>query len=77
MPLRYIQYQNNPEFEKHIPDIHVYQTELQLNKANTSDKQTSLRDLNIKVLEVTTNRPWASIDPPPPLVGILKTYMVK
>ena len=29
-----------PEFEKHIPDI--YPTELQLNKANTSDKETSL-----------------------------------
>ena len=30
----------NPEFEKHIPDI----TELQLNKANTSDKETSFLD---------------------------------
>ena len=30
---------DNPEFEKHIPDI--YPTELQLNKANTSDKVTS------------------------------------
>ena len=29
---------DNPEFEKHIPDI--YPTELQLNKANTSDKST-------------------------------------
>ena len=28
---------DNPEFEKHIPDI--YSTELKLNKANTSDKQ--------------------------------------
>ena len=28
-----------PEFEKHIPDI--YPTELQLNKANTSEKETS------------------------------------
>ena len=27
---------DNPEFEKHIPDI--YPTELQLNKANTSDR---------------------------------------
>ena len=36
----------NPEFEKHIPDI--YPTELQLNKANTSDKGTSFLDLNIK-----------------------------
>ena len=29
---------DNPEFEKHIPAI--YPTELQLNKANTSDKET-------------------------------------
>ena len=28
---------DDPEFEKHIPDI--YPTELQLNKANTSDKR--------------------------------------
>ena len=33
-----------PEFEKHIPDL--YQTELQLNKANTSEKHTSFLDLN-------------------------------
>ena len=39
---------DNPEFEKHIPDI--YPTELQLNKANTSDKETSFLDLNIKVV---------------------------
>ena len=39
---------DNPEFEKHIPDI--YPTELQLNKANTSDKETSFFDLNIKVI---------------------------
>ena len=37
-----------PEFEKHIPD--KYPTELELNKANTSDKQTSFLDLNIKVI---------------------------
>ena len=30
---------DKPEFEKHIPDI--YPMELQLNKANTSDKETS------------------------------------
>ena len=29
---------DNPESEKHIPDI--YPTELQLDKANTSDKET-------------------------------------
>ena len=39
---------DNPEFEKHIPDI--YPAELQLNKANTSDKETSFLDLNIKVI---------------------------
>ena len=32
----------------HIPDI--YPRELQLNKANTSDKETSFLDLNIKVI---------------------------
>ena len=37
-----------PEFEKHIPDI--YPAELQLIKANTSDKETSFFDLNIKVI---------------------------
>ena len=39
---------DNPEFEKHIPDI--YPTEFQLNKVNTSDKETSFLDLNIKVI---------------------------
>ena len=39
---------DNPEFEKHIPD--KYPTELQLNKAITSDKETSFLDLNIKVV---------------------------
>ena len=39
---------DNHEFEKHIPDI--YPAELQLNKANTSDKETSFLDLNIKVI---------------------------
>ena len=39
---------DNPEFEKHIPDI--YPAELQLNKANNSDKETSFLDLNIKVI---------------------------
>ena len=35
----------NPEFSEHISDI--YPRELQLNKANTSDKETSFFDLNI------------------------------
>ena len=39
---------DNPEFEKHIPDI--YPTELQLNKAITSDKETSFLDFDIKVV---------------------------
>ena len=67
-----------PEFEKHIPDI--YPTELQLNKANTSDKETSFLDFNIKVIgsDVHTsvydkrndfgfpivNFPWSSGDVP-------------
>ena len=39
---------DNPEFEKHIS--YIYPAELQLNKANTSDKETSFLDLNIKVI---------------------------
>ena len=39
---------DNPEFEKYISDINP--AELQLNKANTSDKETSFLDLNIKVI---------------------------
>ena len=39
---------DNSKFEKHFPDI--YPNELQLNKANTSDKETSFLDLNIKVI---------------------------
>ena len=39
---------DNPEFEKHIPDI--YPMELQLKKANTSDKEYSFLDLNITVI---------------------------
>ena len=41
---------DNPEFEKHVSDI--YPTELQLNKANTSDKETFSLDLNIKVIGI-------------------------
>ena len=46
---------DNPEFEKYIPDI--YTAELQLNKANTSDKVTSFLDLNINVIgsEINTS----------------------
>ena len=46
--LGYIFTIDNPQFEKHIPDI--YTAEFQLNKANTSDKEISFLDLNIKVI---------------------------
>ena len=39
---------DNPAFAEYIPDI--YPRELQLNKANTSNKKTSFLDLNIKVI---------------------------
>ena len=39
---------DNSTFAEHIPDI--YPRELQLNKANTSDKEISSLDLNIKVI---------------------------
>ena len=39
---------DNPEFEKYNTDI--YQAELQCNKANTSDKESSFLDLNTKVI---------------------------
>ena len=38
----------NLEFAEHFPDI--YPRNLQLNKANTSDKETFFLDLNIKVI---------------------------
>ena len=69
---------DNPKFEKHIPDI--YPAELQLNRANTSDKETSFLDLNIKVIgsDIHTsvydkrddfgfpivNFPWLSVEVP-------------
>ena len=42
---------DNPEFEKYIPDI--YPAELPLNKANTSDKETSFLDLVINSCVIT------------------------
>ena len=39
---------DSPIFAEHIPFI--YPRELQLNKANTSDKETSFLDLNIKAI---------------------------
>ena len=69
---------DKPEFKKHIPD--KYLTDIQLNKANTSDKETDFLDLNIKVIvsDVRTsvydkhddfrfpivNFPWLSGDVP-------------
>ena len=47
--LDYIFTIDNPEIEKHIPDIYPTELVLRLNKANTSDKETSFLDLNIKV----------------------------
>ena len=53
---------DNPELEKYIPDI--YPAELQLNKANTSDKETSFLDLkwvlckDQKVAEIDSLRFW-------------------
>ena len=38
----------NPVFAEHIPD--TYPRELQLNKGNTNDKETSFLDLHIKVI---------------------------
>ena len=39
---------DNPAFAEHVPDI--YPRELQWNKANTPDTETSFLDLNIKVI---------------------------
>ena len=83
---------DNPEFEKHIPDI--YPRELQLNKANTSDKETFFLDLNIKVIgsDVHTsvydkrddfgfpivNFPWLSGDVPRlPSYGVYISQLVR
>ena len=83
---------DDPEFEKHTPDI--YPTELQLNKANTSDKETAFLDLNIKVIgsDVHTsvydkrddfgfpivNFPWLGVDVPRlPSFGIYISQLVK
>ena len=43
---------DNPAFAEHIPDI--YPRELKLNKANTSDTETSFLALNIKVIVSNT-----------------------
>ena len=41
---RYLFTIDNPEFEKYIPDI--YPAELQLNKANTSDKRSVVKAIH-------------------------------
>ena len=83
---------DNPEFEKHIPDI--YPTELQLNEANTSDKETVVLDLNIKVIDSDVhtsvyetrhffgfpivNYPWLSGDVPRfPAYGVYISRLVR
>ena len=83
---------DNPEFEKHIPDI--YPTELQLNKANTSDKEPSFLDMNMKFIGIDihfsvydkrddfgfpiVNYPWLSGDVPRlPSYGIFILQLVK
>ena len=83
---------DNPEFEKHIPDM--YPTELQLNKANTPDKETSFLDLNIKVIGneihisfydkrddfgfLIVNFPWSSGDVPRlPSYGVYISQLVR
>ena len=43
---------DNPEFAEHIPDI--YPRELQLIKANTSDKETSFLDFQTSVNAMTS-----------------------
>ena len=69
---------DNPAFAEHIADI--YPRELQLNKANTPDTETSFLDLNLKVIgsnihtSVYDKRddfgfpivyfPWLSVDVP-------------
>ena len=71
---------DNPAFAEHIPDL--YPWELQLNKANTSDKETSFLDLNVKIIgnnihtsvydkrndvgSPIVNCPWLSGDVPRP-----------
>ena len=78
---------DNPEFEKHIP-------ELQMNKANTPDKETSFLDLNINVIDSDiytsiydkrddfgfpiVNFPWLSGDIPRlPSYGVYISQLVR
>ena len=49
---------DNPEFAEHIPVI--YPRELQLNKGNTSDKETSFLNSNIKFIGSNTHKRWVS-----------------
>ena len=84
--LDYIFTIDNHEFEKHIPDI--YPRELQLNKANTSDKETSFLDLNKKVIGSVydkrddfgfpiVNFPWLSgVVPRLPSYGVYISQLV-
>ena len=79
---------DNPEFEKHFSDI--YPAELQLNKANTSHKETSFLDLKVIGGDIHTsvynkrddgfpigNFPWLSRDVPRlPSYGIYISHLV-
>ena len=82
---------DNPEFAEHIPTM--YPRELQFNKANTSDKETSFLDLNIKVIGSNihasvydkyddfgfpiVNFPWLSGDVPRLPYGIYISQLVR
>ena len=79
---------DNPEFEKYIPDI--YPAELQLNKANSSDKETSFLDVIGSGIHTSVydkrddfgfpivNFPWLSGDIPRlPSYGIYISQLVR
>ena len=65
---------DNPEFDKHIPDI--YRNELHLDKANTAEKEICFQHLKIRVIRSVyhkrddldrfpiVNFPWLSGDFP-------------
>ena len=40
---------DNPYFEQMVGQIHVYPTELQLNKVNSSDTEAPFLDLNLSI----------------------------
>ena len=58
--LGYIFTIDNPTFAEHIPDI--YPRELQLNKANTSDKETSFLELLVIIFTQTSTTNAMTLD---------------